>query len=76
MAEDARGQGRGAVATRAGSVAGLADAVVETVAGRYGRAVSGQGISFAFERVLGEEQAAETERRGQRDQESSVSSHE
>ena len=75
VAEDARGQSRGAVAARAGSVARLAGAVVETIAGRYGRPVSGQRISFAFERVLGEEQAAETERHGQRDQEYSVGSH-
>jgi hypothetical protein len=64
VAENAGGQGRATVAARAGPVARLAGAVVETIAGRYGRAVSGHGIGFAFERVLGEEQAAETERRG------------
>ena len=72
--ENAGGQGRGAVAARARSVARLAGAVVETIARRDGRAVSRQGIDFAFQRVLGEEQAAETERCGQREQKSDVGS--
>jgi hypothetical protein len=76
VVENAGGQGRGAVAARARSVARLAGAVVETIARRDGRAVSRQGIDFAFQRVLGEEQAAETQMRGQREQECSVSSHE
>jgi len=75
VAEKAGGQGRATVAVRAGPVARLAGAVVEASAGRYGRAVSGHGIGFAFERVLGEEQAGETEERGQRDQGFRVGSH-
>jgi hypothetical protein len=54
----------------------MAGAVVETFAGHDGRAVSGHGIGFAFQRVLGEERADETEWGGHGEQECAASSHE
>ena len=79
VAENTGGQGRGAVAggVRDGHQLRSADRRDDEFrAGRNGRAVSGQRVGFAFDRVLGEEPAAETERCGQREQERGVSAHE